>query len=150
MSVGASSCAAEEVCNRRDSRKACPQTEECSAADMGDSAGADNKQKFPANGNVPGTIKCQGHFVSVQAIQNDNLSILRDSTPKSRSAPAQGPFLHRINILEHIASKPLPLFTGLSNFNLELCAFAQAITVGDEDIDTATEQLKESSKAILP
>ncbi len=47
-------------------------------------------------------------------------------------------------------SKPLPLFTGLSNFNLELCAFAQAITVGDEDIDTATEQLKESSKAILP
>ena len=47
-------------------------------------------------------------------------------------------------------SKPLPLFTGLSNFNLELCAFAQAITVGDEDIDTAVSQLTESAASILP
>lgn len=47
-------------------------------------------------------------------------------------------------------AEPVQMFPTLSDFNLELCALAQAVTVGKEDIDTALEGFKTSVQSLLP
>ena len=46
--------------------------------------------------------------------------------------------------------EPVYMFPTLSEFNLELCALAQAVTVGGEDVDTAIEGFKTAVQALLP
>lgn len=45
---------------------------------------------------------------------------------------------------------PVYQFPTLSDFNLELCALAQAVTVGDEDVATAIENFKSTVQSLLP
>ncbi|MEG0566051.1 MAG: extracellular solute-binding protein, partial [Hungatella sp.] len=47
-------------------------------------------------------------------------------------------------------AEPVLMFPTLSDFNLELCALAQAVTVGKEDIDPAIEAFKTAAKQLLP
>ena len=47
-------------------------------------------------------------------------------------------------------AEPVYMFPTLSEFNLELCALAQAVTVGGEDVDTAIEGFKTAVQALLP
>ncbi len=42
------------------------------------------------------------------------------------------------------------MFPTLSEFNLELCALSQAVTVGGEDVDTAIEGFKTAVQPLLP
>ena len=48
------------------------------------------------------------------------------------------------------AAVPVYQFPTLSDFNLELCALAQAITVGDEDVASAIENFKSTVQPLLP
>lgn len=47
-------------------------------------------------------------------------------------------------------AEPVLMFPTLGEFNLELCALSQAVTVGKEDIKTAMENFKTSVQSILP
>lgn len=44
---------------------------------------------------------------------------------------------------------PVPLIPALNDFNLELCTLAQAVTLSDEDVDTAIAEFESSANAIL-
>jgi len=44
---------------------------------------------------------------------------------------------------------PSPFIPTLSDLNLELCSLAQAVTVGDEDVDTAIADFKDSANAVI-
>ena len=47
-------------------------------------------------------------------------------------------------------AEPVLMFPTLSDFNLELCALAQAVTVGGEDVDTALKNFQNSVQPLLP
>ena len=45
---------------------------------------------------------------------------------------------------------PVYQFPTLSDFNLELCALGQAVTVGKEDVASAVENFKSTVQPLLP
>lgn len=47
-------------------------------------------------------------------------------------------------------SRALPLFPGLSEFNLELCALAQAVTVSGQDVPAALNAFASSVEPLIP
>lgn len=47
-------------------------------------------------------------------------------------------------------AKPVLMFSSLADFNLELCALAQAVTVGKEDVMTAIKGFETSVQNMLP
>ena len=47
-------------------------------------------------------------------------------------------------------ASPVLMFPALSDFNLELCALAQAVTVGKEDVPAAIESFKSAVQSMIP
>lgn len=47
-------------------------------------------------------------------------------------------------------AEPVLMFPSLSEFNLELCALAQAVTVGKTDVDTALKSFQSTVQPLLP
>ena len=42
------------------------------------------------------------------------------------------------------------MFPTVADFNLELCALAQAVTMGDEEVQTAAADFEKSVQPLLP
>ena len=47
-------------------------------------------------------------------------------------------------------AEPVYMFPTLSEFNLEVCALGQAITVGGEDVDSALQSFETAVEPIIP
>lgn len=45
---------------------------------------------------------------------------------------------------------PSLMFPTVADFNLELCALAQAVTMGDEEVQTAAADFEKSVQPLLP
>lgn len=123
----------------------------------GDGASALQSHCFVAVDNGPERaeiVKSFIQYVITPEILNDYIANIAPALPaknsmKDMEAVKNNPILNGAgNSVEK--AEPVYMFPTLSEFNLELCALAQAVTVGGEDVDTAIESFKAAVEPLLP
>ena len=93
-------------------------------------------------------------YVITPEVINDYIANIAPALPANNSmkdmeAVKNSPILNGAgNSVEE--AKPVLMFPGLSDFYLELCSLAQAVTVGGEDVDTALKNFQNSVQPLLP
>lgn len=125
----------------------------------GNGEGASTLQShcFVAVDNGPDHVEAVKNFIQyviTPEVLNDYIANIAPALPaknsmKDMEAVKNSPILNGAgDSVEKV--EPVYMFPTLSEFNLELCALAQAVTVGGEDVDTAIEGFKTAVQPLLP
>lgn len=123
----------------------------------GDGASALQSHCFVAVDNGPERMEAVKNFIQyvvTPEVINDYIANIAPALPakdamKDMEAVKNSPILNGAgNSVEK--AEPVLMFPSLSEFNLELCALAQAVTVGGEDVDTALENFQSTVQPLLP
>ena len=85
---------------------------------------------------------------------NDYIATITPAFPAKKSmenmaALKDSPILNNAGNSVEMA-EPVYMFPTLSEFNLEVCALGQAITVGGEDVDSALQNFETAVEPIIP
>lgn len=123
----------------------------------GDGASTLQSHCFVAVDNGPAhteAIKNFIQYVITPEILNDYIANIAPALPAKKSmehmeAVKDSPILNGAGDSVEKA-EPVYMFPELSQFNLELCALSQAVTVGKEDVDTAIDNFKTAVKPLFP
>ncbi|MEY8356494.1 extracellular solute-binding protein [Lachnospiraceae bacterium 54-53] len=112
---------------------------------------------FVAVDNGPERLEAVKDFIQyviTPEVINDYIKDIAPALPaknamKDMEAVKSSPILNGAgNSVEK--AEPVLMFPTLSDFYLELCSLAQAVTVGGEDVDTALQNFQNSVQPLLP
>ena len=125
----------------------------------GDGDGASTLQShcFVAVDNGPAhneAVKNFIQYVITPEVLNDYIATITPAFPAKKSmenmaALKDSPILNNAGNSVEMA-EPVYMFPTLSEFNLEVCALGQAITVGGEDVDSALQSFETAVEPIIP
>ena len=123
----------------------------------GDGASTLQSHCFAAVDNGPEHVEAVKNFIQyviTPEVLNDYIANIAPALPaknsmKDMEAVKNSPILNGAGDSVEKA-EPVYMFPTLSEFNLELCALSQAVTVGGEDVDTAIEGFKTAVQPLLP
>lgn len=125
----------------------------------GDGDGASTLQShcFVAVDNGPAQKEAVKNFIQyviTPEVLDDYIANITPAFPAKKSmenmtALKDSPILNNAGNSVEMA-EPVYMFPTLSEFNLEVCALGQAITVGGEDVDTALQNFESAVEPIIP